>query len=451
MTSLSNLLHLHLLLLAWLLAASAESPEPRLSPSEQESAYLVLEAINPAIDWRSLYPDDLCFSGPHGVVCDLLVDEEEIHVTELSFGYLSDYSSNPPCGENPHFAPRISSFPFLRKLFFYNCFAGGPVYLPGYFWNLSSSLEELVFIENPSLIGHLSGEIGKYASLRRLVVSGSGISGNVPAEVGKLRALEQLVLSRSRFDGAIPASVGDLGRLRILDLSANRLGGELPAEIGGLGGLLKLDLSKNGLRGVIPDRLIGLREELEFLDLSDNRFEGGVPLFLAWMGRLRELHLSRNPLGGYVPEIWEGLGGILGIGFSGLGLVGKIPASMGAFLANLSYLGMEDNHLEGEVPIEWGRFEKNLKELNLENNRLNGRVPFSADFVARIGGKLRLSGNPGLCLAAETGNKSGNPQPVLFRSSLLASSTVSTSGGFHVSHRSFFTWSLCFFIYLLRF
>ncbi|XP_058101559.1 piriformospora indica-insensitive protein 2-like [Magnolia sinica] len=369
-----------------------------LSPDEQESAYLVLESFNSAIDWRSLFPDDLCLSAPHGVVCDFFPDENEgrAHITELSFGYISDYSSNPPCGPNPHFTPRISSLPFLRKLFFYKCFTDQNISLPGYFWN-SSSLQELVFMENPSLVGSLDGNISNFDRLQRLVLSGTGISGNIPDSIGELQELEQLVISRSHFSGWIPSTLGKLQKLKILDLSYNRLEGNLPPEIGGIPELLKLDLGFNQIAGEIPNRLVEL-QRLEFLDLSYNRFGNfGIPLFLSEMPQLKEVYLSGNALGGQIPEIWEKLGGILGIGLSSLGLVGNIPASMGVYLRNVSYLGLDNNMLEGKVPKEFGLL-KNVKEMNLENNRLSGEIPFSANFSAKVGGKLKLEGNLRLCV-----------------------------------------------------
>lgn len=66
-------------------------------------------------------------------------------------------------------------------------------------------------------------------------------------------------------------------------------------------------------------------KRLEFIDLGFNKFGNfGIPLFLGEMQSLRENHLSGNLLGGRIPEIWESLRGILGIGFSGIGLIGNI-------------------------------------------------------------------------------------------------------------------------------
>jgi hypothetical protein len=41
---------------------------PALDSREQEAVYKVLEAINSDIDWRGLFPDNLCTGGIHGIV-----------------------------------------------------------------------------------------------------------------------------------------------------------------------------------------------------------------------------------------------------------------------------------------------------------------------------------------------------------------------------------------------
>ncbi|KAG0477749.1 hypothetical protein HPP92_012468 [Vanilla planifolia] len=119
------------------------------------------------------------------------------------------------------------------------------------------------------------------------------------------------------------------------------------------------------------------------------------------MRNLKEVYLSGNPLGGRIPEIWENLGGILGLGLSGMGLTGSIPPSMGLHLQNVCYLSLEGNSLVGEIPEQLTLLEQSAKEINMENNVLRGRIPFSAGFVEAIGGKLKLAGNPNLCVSGD--------------------------------------------------
>lgn len=380
-----------------------------LNSEEQDSVYQVLESINPDIPWRSIFSDDICSSAPHGVVCDYFsgnADFETLtpHITELHFGYVSDYSPNPPCSPHAALNSRIfSSFKYLRKLFFYKCFTNpnSSVSVPEIPDSFGSSLEELVFIENPSLVGSLGGIIGKFTHhrLRRLVLTGTGVYGTIPDEIANLTNIQELTLSGNKLSGGLTLNLEKLNELKILDLSHNHFQGNVCDSLGRLQKLLKLDLSRNRFTGKIPENIKHL-QRLAFLDLSYNEFvsESGFPPFLGQITTLREVHLSGNKLGGHIPsEIWENLGGILGIGLSEMGLIGNIPVSMGVFLRNLSYLRLDNNKLEGTVPEEFGFLEK-LNELNLENNALSGRLPFSYKFASRIGGKLRLKGNIGLCV-----------------------------------------------------
>ncbi|KAJ6412143.1 hypothetical protein OIU84_005245 [Salix udensis] len=261
--------------------------------------------------------------------------------------------------------------------------------------SFGDNLEELVFIENPALVGSLSGIIGNFTNLRRLVLTGNGIYGNIPDGVGSLVSMEEVTLSRNQLSGGVPVSLAKLKKLRVLDLSHNYLDGYVPLSVGNLSRLLKLDLSHNRLSGKIPDSFVNL-QGLEFLDLSFNKFGNfGVPLFLGEMPRLKEVYLSGNLLGGHIPEIWERLGGVSGIGFSDMGLVGKIPASMGLHLRSLCYLGLDNNMLEGTVPEELGFLDCGY-EINLENNNLSGKIP--VNFTAKVAKKLKLKGNSGLCV-----------------------------------------------------
>ncbi|KAJ6352225.1 hypothetical protein OIU76_001442 [Salix suchowensis] len=75
--------------------------QPLLNSAEQDSLFQVLYSINSAIPWRTLFPDDLCLSAPHGIVCEYFTEEqppltpnssvstqplETAHISELSFG-----------------------------------------------------------------------------------------------------------------------------------------------------------------------------------------------------------------------------------------------------------------------------------------------------------------------------------------------------------------------------
>ncbi|XP_010447959.1 PREDICTED: piriformospora indica-insensitive protein 2-like [Camelina sativa] len=395
--------------------SSSSSPQLALNPSEQEAVYRVLDSVNSAISWRTIFPDDLCASPPDGVVCDYLYVSQNgvatsVHVTELHLGYLSDYTQNPPCSSNSTLDPLLfTSFKHLRKLFVYKCFTVARVSLPDSIpEGFGSVLEELVFIENPSLVGEIGAMIGNFTKLRRLVLTGNGFHGSIPGRIGDLASLEEVTLSRNRLSGGFPTNATSrLKNLKVLDFSHNFLNGNAPDSIGDLTELLKLDLSFNEFTGEIPST-VGKLKKLVFLDLSYNRFGNfGVPLFLAEMPRLREVHLSGNKLGGRIPlEIWKNLKGLSGIGLSRMGLQGNIPASMASSLKNLCFIALDNNNLDGEIPEEFGRLEF-VGEINFENNNLIGKAPFADSFRDRVGRKLKLSGNPSL----HYGKRSDPPVP----------------------------------------
>ncbi|KAG6400921.1 hypothetical protein SASPL_137766 [Salvia splendens] len=398
-------LRLPLLLAFFSILAASVLAQPPLNPAEQDALYLILDSVSPGTPWRRLFPDDLCSSAPHGVACDFFdFSSATSHVTELSFGYVSDYTPNPPCNPNSTLRPSLlAPLPYLRKLMFYKCFSHTETEIETQFPDFSalgrnSALEELIFIENPALIGSLGGKIGNLRRLRRLVLTGSGVSGGISDWIGEFTYLEQLTLSRNGFSGEIPMNAfRNMKKLKILDLSENAFHGAMPESVGSAAALVKLDLSHNGFSGKIPKNLTCLKK-VEFLDLSYNRFGSfGFPLALAEMPSLKEVYLSGNFLGGEIPDIWENMRGIIGIGLSSMGFVGKIPKSMGVQLKNACYIGLDNNMLQGVVPVELGELQF-VSELNLENNNLSGKLPFSADFMSKLGGKLKLEGNFDLCI-----------------------------------------------------
>ena len=74
----------------------------------------------------------------------------------------------------------------------------------------------------------------------------------------------------------IPPSLGDLSHLKKLDISGNGLTGVIPRQLGYLAQLETLDLSNNRLSGEIPPEL-ALLPSLESLHLGGNDLEGCIP------------------------------------------------------------------------------------------------------------------------------------------------------------------------------
>jgi hypothetical protein len=169
----------------------------------------------------------------------------------------------------------------------------------------------------------------------------------------------------------------------------------VPSEFGELVKIAKFDVSYNHLDGALPTSMVHL-QAVELIDMSFNNLSGAVPLFLAELSKLRYLHLSGNPeLGGIIPDIWSTVAKLRSLGLSSAGLVGRIPSSIGS-LKDLNYLALDNNKLVGTIPTEFGSMLQ-IYEMNLSANELTGSVPFSTSFIKKMGRKLRLEGNSGLC------------------------------------------------------
>ena len=88
----------HILISAFISHALAENyGEPALDSNEEAAVYQVLEAINPEVDWKSSYPDNLCTGGSHGIVCGINKDDKKWHIVEINLGWVSEFSNNPSC------------------------------------------------------------------------------------------------------------------------------------------------------------------------------------------------------------------------------------------------------------------------------------------------------------------------------------------------------------------
>jgi Leucine-rich repeat (LRR) protein len=252
---------------------------PPIDPTEQEALYIVLKSLNPDTDdtpWGGTrFPADLCRSPPSAVVCHhSFSSSDKSHVVELNFGYVSDKTRTLPCSPYANLNTLLfTSFTHLRKLTFHKCFNNSQLHfisLPSF---PNSSLEELVFIDNPSIVSPLQPFLHHLNSLTRLVLVGNGFHGELPPQIGGFENLEELTLARNNLSGEIPASLGALKKLKVLDLSRNQFKGCVPEQLGNLFSLLKLDLSYNKLDGSVPEEF-GLLEFANEINLENNNLSG---------------------------------------------------------------------------------------------------------------------------------------------------------------------------------
>ncbi|CAH1416582.1 unnamed protein product [Lactuca virosa] len=185
-------------------------------------------------------------------------------------------------------------------------------------------------------------------------------------ENSSLSALEHLALvSNPSLHGSIPSSLGHIQSLRVLSLSQNKLTGEIPQQICGLVNLQQLDLSYNQLTGSVPQEIGGLKS-LTIFDLSYNMLEGQLPSSFGQLQSLQKIDLGFNDI------------------------TARVPCH-----SRQSY--KYSNSLNGTVPSDLGSLP-NLEQLNLSQNQLSGQMLVSEEFINRIGMRLDIRGNNGLCI-----------------------------------------------------
>lgn len=70
----------------------------------------------------------------------------------------------------------------------------------------NSTIEELIFIENPALYGSISDHLSDLSSLKRFILTGSNVFDEIPGCLTELVNVEQLSLSSNKFEGDIPTN-----------------------------------------------------------------------------------------------------------------------------------------------------------------------------------------------------------------------------------------------------
>lgn len=357
-------------------------------PEEQKAVYEIMNATGNG--WATSIPD-VCKGRWHGIEC--MPDQSDVlHVVSLSFGALSDDTAFPTCDTDSFISPAISRLPHLKRLFFYQCCKGNPQPIPKALGLLSNSLESLVLRENGH-VGSVPPELGNLTRLHTLDLFGNNLNSVIPTTLSNLTHLQLLDLSNNKLVGGIP-SLEPLTSLNILDLHLNLLSGTVQASIGHLNSLVKLDLSRNNLSGSVPTS-IGHLKSLILLDLGHNRLSGQLPDSLGDLKFLQALILQGNSISGPIPEAFGSLEDLTVMALSSAGLEGGIPESLGK-LTKLRVLYLDENKLSGTIPTSLAKLA-HISELKVNGNLLSGPVPFSRQFIWKMGRRLQLGDNSGLC------------------------------------------------------
>ena len=343
--------------------------------------------------WPEMHPQPCSDTPWPGIQCEISQEDPPIfHVTKIHVG--PDVLI-PPCKANASLtAKSLLKLPYLRTLSIFECFLTSSVILSPELFGGFSSLEHIALESNPSLQGEIPPSLGEVPNLRVLCLTQNNLQGEIQKELGGLGSLEQLDLSYNNLSGEIPAEIGGLKSLTILDLSWNGLEGRLPSTLGNLHLLQKFDLGSNRIAGRLPQDL-GKLKRLVLLDLSNNFLTGPMPETLSGMEHLEYLMIQHNPLNTGIPLFLGTLRKLTVLSFSGCGLTGPIPNYFPS-LRNLTALSLDKNSLNGIVPTNLGTLPR-LDQLNLSQNHLSGELLFSEEFIYRLGKRLDVRENGGLC------------------------------------------------------
>jgi Leucine-rich repeat (LRR) protein len=228
-------------------------------------------------------------------------------------------------------------------------------------------------MDNNSIKGTISTEIGNLTNLQYLGLANNQLTGNIPTEIGNLTNLQYLSLNQNQLTGSIPTQIGNLPNLEFLALNSNQLTGSIPTEIGNLTKLyFGLYLGQNQLTGSIPTE-IGNLTKLSSLSLGPNQLTGSIPTKIWNLTNLSELSLDHNQLTGSIPTQIGNLSNLGLLTLNSNQLTGRIPTEIGQ-LTQLWGLFLNSNKLSGTIPTEIGKLTR-LQSLWLDQNQLNGTLP----------------------------------------------------------------------------
>lgn len=179
--------------------------------------------------------------------------------------------------------------------------------------------------------------------IKKVGLSGNGLTGNIPASLSNLAGLRELILDDNQLSGTIPASLGDLELLSFLYLHANNLVGTIPPELGKLNQLSHLYLYSNSLTGSIPPEL-GNMSALVFLHVAHNQLSGEIPFELSGLNNLEALALNYNRFETVLPDWLGSLPSMKMVILSGNDFYGALPRSFTSS-ATLVSIFAENNQL----------------------------------------------------------------------------------------------------------
>ncbi|KAI3742984.1 hypothetical protein L1987_60685 [Smallanthus sonchifolius] len=153
-----------------------------------------------------------------------------------------------------------------------------------------------IVLNNASLGGELSGNLGAFASIQQIDLSNNHIGGNIPSDLPL--TLKTFFLSGNQLMGSIPESLSMIAQLTDLSLNNNQLSGVLPDSFQQLMALTNLDLSANNLSDPLPLSMANL-SSISTLHLQDNYLTGVLDMLQDLP--LIDLDIENNLFSGPIP------------------------------------------------------------------------------------------------------------------------------------------------------
>jgi len=221
--------------------------------------------------------------------------------------------------------------------------------------------------------GMLPGEIALLKHLETLTASQNQISGPLPVALFTIPALEEVDVSFNLLTGVIPPTLSDAQFLKSLNVENNLMSGRLTSGIGNAQNLESLNINSNQYEGELPSGLFQL-SQLSDLDIGDNRFFGTISSAISKLISLNRLTLGPNLFTGTIQSTIASLSNLAYLSIQGIDITGRLPASFGYQLMNLTELIITGTSIEGNIDTSFGTLP-NLSTLDLSSNKLRGAIP----------------------------------------------------------------------------
>ncbi|XP_022633649.1 probable leucine-rich repeat receptor-like protein kinase At5g63930 [Vigna radiata var. radiata] len=243
---------------------------------------------------------------------------------------------------------------------------------PHKFWNLVSSVNELVLQDN-SIVTNMSNVL---LNSTYIDLSSNGLKGCLPQLSTKVVFVS---LSNNLLSGELsPLLCGHnvlngKNNLLYLDISLNNLSGGLTNCWKNWKSLVAIHLGGNSLSGKVPPSL-GLLFNLTSLHLHENKLHGEIPLSLQNCRSLLVFNVRNNQLSGNIP-LWISHG-VMALQLRSNDFSGKISPQI-CEMSSLIVLDVAQNTISGHIPTCLGNI-KTLLFNNVSRNKLSFEFPSSS-------------------------------------------------------------------------